>query len=161
MRAGDARAGSGGSRRLRDVGAAEGDVPLVGRERAGEDVQQRRLAGPVGADDADRLAGRHREIDAVRAASAPNMPADPDGREDRPLLPCADQPRVRHRLASTGAACLDRDVLVVGVLADDELEVERLPFGALRHWLPMIGVATTFGHWPLAPVRGCPTGVCT
>jgi hypothetical protein len=50
------------------------------------------------------------------------------------------------------------------VVADDQLEVERLPFGALRHWLPMIGVATMFGHGffaPVAPQCTVPTGVCT
>ena len=49
----------------RDVGAPEADAAAVGALRAGEDVQQRRLARAVGADDADRLAGPHGEVDAV------------------------------------------------------------------------------------------------
>ena len=40
----------------RDVAALEEDAPAIGAEAAGDDVQQCRLAGPVGSHDAERFA---------------------------------------------------------------------------------------------------------
>ncbi len=53
------------ARRARDVDAVEADRAGVGVEIAGDQVEQRRLAGAVRADDAERLAARDRQIDAV------------------------------------------------------------------------------------------------
>ncbi len=44
-------------RHLRQVGA-EPHLARIGRQRAGQQVQQRRLAGAVGADDADPVAAQ-------------------------------------------------------------------------------------------------------
>ncbi len=44
---------------------AKRTVPAVGPKRAGEDVQKRRLAGAVGADDADGVSLAQHEVDAV------------------------------------------------------------------------------------------------
>ncbi len=41
----------------------EADITLVGRQHAGQDLQQRRLARAVHADDGDAIAGRHRHGD--------------------------------------------------------------------------------------------------
>ena len=46
--------------------AVEGDLAGRGREGAGDDVDQRRLAGAVLADEADDLARRDAEVDAVQ-----------------------------------------------------------------------------------------------
>ena len=69
---GRSRAGSAGSPR-RGVTSAPRNAtePSDGRRRAREDVQQRRLAGAVGADDADGIAGPDREIDAVEDDQRP------------------------------------------------------------------------------------------
>ena len=48
-----------------DFGAVEEDPARIGRDRAGHDAEQGGLAGPVRSDDAERLAGREREIERV------------------------------------------------------------------------------------------------
>ncbi len=49
------------------------DRAAVGRQRAGEHVHQRRLAGAVVADEADALAGADGEVDAVERANGAEM----------------------------------------------------------------------------------------
>src|SRR5262249_45709380 len=52
---------------LRDpAGRLRVDAPAVGLERAGEDLEQRRLAGAVGPDDRDPLARLRGERDALQ-----------------------------------------------------------------------------------------------
>ena len=58
-----ARACGGGPR---DVAPSSRMAPRIGPERAGDQVEQRRLAGAVRADDAERVALGDGEIDAVR-----------------------------------------------------------------------------------------------
>ena len=57
-------------RQARDVPAAEADAPAVGGERARDEIEERRLAGPVGAHDAEELALLEREADVVDGADA-------------------------------------------------------------------------------------------
>ena len=73
VRAADAEPAAAARPQPGDVVAVEADGAGVGRERAGEDVEQGRLAGAVGADDADRLAGADARSRRRRApTSAPN-----------------------------------------------------------------------------------------
>jgi hypothetical protein len=57
----------GGVRHLRQVADRPGppDAPAVRRLEAGQDPEQRRLAGTVGADHADARSGVHSDVDAV------------------------------------------------------------------------------------------------
>src|SRR5207245_9154441 len=55
-------------RLLRDVVAAEEDVALVGRQQPADQVDERRLARAVGADEGEHLALLHAEVDAVHRA---------------------------------------------------------------------------------------------
>jgi len=61
----------------------EQHAPPVRSQCAGEDVEQRRLAGAVRADDADGLVGPDREIDAVEDDERPEPLPDADRGEDR------------------------------------------------------------------------------
>ena len=54
-------------------GAADGDAPAVGRESAREHLHEGRLARPVVADQADALAGRDGEVDALEGADGTEM----------------------------------------------------------------------------------------
>ena len=67
---------------LRHVAARQLDAARVRPQRAGEHVQQGRLACTVRADDADGLAGGDAEIDAVEHHERTEALADPDGGED-------------------------------------------------------------------------------
>ena len=75
------RAGGAGSG---DVRAAQAHAALVGPQRAGEHAQQRRLAGAVRPDDADRLAARPRRSRRRRApTSAPKRLRIPSAVDER------------------------------------------------------------------------------
>src|SRR5262245_35442921 len=74
----------------RDVGAVEADFPAVGVEIAGDQIEERGLAGAVGPDDADCLAARDAEIDGV-------------GRLDRAEGSGEAVDLEEHRRASAGA----------------------------------------------------------
>src|SRR5262249_6696736 len=50
----------------RYVAIVETDFTAIGSKAPGDQIEQRRLASTVGADDAKRLAGRDREIEIVR-----------------------------------------------------------------------------------------------
>src|SRR4051794_21718643 len=63
--AGDAHAGPLSHRHAFDAGAVHGDVAGVGPDHAGDQVEQRRLAGTVWADQADDLAWVQTERDVV------------------------------------------------------------------------------------------------
>ena len=53
------------------------DLPASGPHEAADDVEQRRLAGAVGADHADHLAGRDREGDVVERGEPAEAHGDP------------------------------------------------------------------------------------
>ncbi len=83
MRPADAAAAARRDVKPGDVLAGEGDAAAVGAERAGEHVEQRRLARAIGPDDADRLAGRHPEIDPGKHGERPEAFLEPCGGEQR------------------------------------------------------------------------------
>ncbi len=56
-----------------DIAAVEADFAGVGRKPAGDQIEERRLAGTVRTDDAERLALRDREIDISVATSEPKV----------------------------------------------------------------------------------------
>ena len=62
---------------------AQPDGPGGRRVRADQDAEQRRLAGPVGADDADGLVGADREVDAVEHHQRVEALVEPAGVEQR------------------------------------------------------------------------------
>src|SRR5688572_19844871 len=64
--------------RLRDVLSGEEDLAGIGRDFSHDQVEQRRLAGSVGADDPDGVTRSNGEIEAVR---------DDHGAEAFPELP--------------------------------------------------------------------------
>jgi len=76
-----ARAALGGAQ-PGHVLAAETDHAVVGPLRAGEHVQQRRLARAVGADDPDGVARRHVDRDAVEHDERAELAADVLGAEE-------------------------------------------------------------------------------
>ena len=83
-----------------DVLTAEKDLPRVGREHAGNQVEQRRLAGAVGADQAcDRALCdlQTRAVNGCHAAEALGDPGDADHRSSAAL-------RREGRAAGIGAA---------------------------------------------------------
>ncbi len=93
----------------RHVVALEGDGAGARRIGAGEHAEQRRLAGAVRADDADRLIGAHGEVDIVQHHKRAEMLVDAGGAEDRIVgqgvhdaVPPTDQPLYGWSLASTG-----------------------------------------------------------
>jgi len=65
-RAADADARNGMTRLTQDRAALEQDVASVGHVEAGKAVEERGLAGAIGADETDNLARRHVEGDAVQ-----------------------------------------------------------------------------------------------
>ena len=94
--------------------------------RADQDAEQRRLAGAVRADDADRLVGADREVDAVEHHKRVEALVESLGVEQRSsagALGVTFGPRrrsavVRHELGR------DRHVRIGGVLGDDVVELE-------------------------------------
>ncbi len=87
---GDAEAGDAMRRPSGDVVRTEADAAGIGRQVAREQVDERRLAGAVRADDAMDLARRQLEIDTVdgdEAAEAPRQSLDPEGRLKHPPAP--------------------------------------------------------------------------
>jgi hypothetical protein len=77
MGAHDAQPAALRRRQAGDVGAVEMDRAHRRRMGAGKHAEQRRLAGAVGADDADRLVGAQREIDRVKDHERVEALADP------------------------------------------------------------------------------------
>src|SRR5207302_8332608 len=67
-RARDTRADPLLHRLLRDVLTAEEDLALVGRQQPADQVDERRLAGAVGADEGEHLALLHAEVHAIPRA---------------------------------------------------------------------------------------------
>jgi hypothetical protein len=63
----------------RQLTAVELDFAGVGRQRAGDDFQQRRFAGAVGANEAVDLALDHVEIDALQSGHGAETLADSFG----------------------------------------------------------------------------------
>ena len=67
--------------------AVETHVAMARREIAGDDLHQRRLAGAVVAHQADHLAGRDLQVDAMQRADRAEFLADPRQLQNR--LPAA------------------------------------------------------------------------
>src|SRR3990170_6501855 len=67
----------------RHVPAEELDAPRRRRELAGDHVEERRLPGPVRAEDRPALAGANLEIDVANGFEAAEAPADPPQTEGR------------------------------------------------------------------------------
>ncbi len=74
--------GAGVGAQAGDVGAVDGDRAEV-RHEAGDRVDERRLAGPVRADQPDQLAGLDFEVDVDDGVHAPERHRDPAGGEER------------------------------------------------------------------------------
>ena len=83
VRAREAAPAPFGGRQGRHVLAAEAHPPGGRRKRADEHAEQGRLAGPVGADDADRFVGVDREIDGVEDHQRVEALVEPHGVEQR------------------------------------------------------------------------------
>jgi hypothetical protein len=78
---GDPR-GVGGARHERR--AVEQDLAGIGADDAGQDLDQRRLAGPVLAEQRQNLAPVELEVDGVAGERAAEALGDPAKRQDRP-----------------------------------------------------------------------------
>src|SRR5262249_45202268 len=83
----------------RHLAAVEGDAALVWREIARDAVEQRRLAGAVGADQAHQLSRLHLEIDTVDGGDAEEPLGQAPHLEERHYAPVA-VPRRRKRDSS-------------------------------------------------------------
>ena len=66
-----------------DVAAEQLDGARADREVAADEVEERRLAGPVRAEDRAALAGRDVEVDVAHGMEAAEPPADPPQAEGR------------------------------------------------------------------------------
>ena len=66
-----------------DVGACESDAACIGPVMSADDVDQRRLARAVRAEQADDLAVVHVEVDAVERTHAAERLAQPVQRKER------------------------------------------------------------------------------
>ena len=80
--------------------------PLVGEIDAGEDLEQRALAGAVAADDAEELARLHIEVDVAQRVLHLDGPALPEHVDEMALERRAAQ--VRQQEVLRDAADLDR-----------------------------------------------------
>ena len=69
----DAPMAQGLRRGARDGDAVEEDVATIGRVEAGDHVEERRLAGSVGAADAQHLARRHVETQLLHRRQGAEM----------------------------------------------------------------------------------------
>ena len=67
----------------RNVASEELDASLGGRELAGDDVEERRLAGAVRPEESTTLAGMDVEVDVMDGVDAPEAPADAAEADDR------------------------------------------------------------------------------
>src|SRR5205823_3909813 len=70
-------------RLVRHLAAEELHGALGGRELAGDEVEERRLAGPVRAENGATFARPHLQVDLGHGAQAAETPADPPQAEDR------------------------------------------------------------------------------
>ena len=108
--------------------AVEGDLAGRGREGAGDDVDQRRLAGAVLADEADDLARRDAEVDAMQHGHVAEALRDSADLEDRVHSVSGNAPRSEgprrgwsvHRTVGGDDVALDGDHLLGRRLAGDE-----------------------------------------
>ena len=110
---------------LGDVDAPEPDRPRGRLLRAGQDVEQRGLAGTVGPDDADGAAGLDREVHVVEDHETPIPLVDGASRQDRFAVPrwrrshgARQGLRIRQQLRRDGHVRVSR------VLAEHEVERE-------------------------------------
>jgi hypothetical protein len=83
MREGDAGAAARMRRQRSDVAAVEEDPPAIRAKPSGHQVERRRLAGAVRADDADRLVVADRQGEPVENQKAAERPRDLLEREER------------------------------------------------------------------------------
>ena len=83
MGAGEAATTALGGRQRGHVLTAQPDRSGGRRMRADQYAEQRRLAGPVGTDDADGFVGADREVDAVEHHQRVESLVDPFGFEQR------------------------------------------------------------------------------
>src|SRR5579862_380893 len=100
------------ARQPRNVTVEQQNSAAVGRKLAGDEVEQRRLAGPVGTDNQPALARLNREIDVLRDVQpAERLVQPPDGQRGHDFCPsivgCAGKLR---RFASRHAARVRRTV---------------------------------------------------
>jgi hypothetical protein len=85
-----------------DVGTIEQDAPAVGPHETGDDIEQSRLAGAVGADQAGDAAFRYFEtaiVDSVNAAERFTHMVDPD--HGAALAQCCDGENANHAVRLT------------------------------------------------------------
>ena len=130
------------------------DRPAVGAQRAGEHVQERRLAGAVGADDADGIAGpATAKSTPSRTVKRPEALADPTAAR----IGC----RFRRHYDRSYGTSFGVAPGSSGRSGSRRRRIERVLPVPLIHWPPRIGVGTTFGDGPRAPVRATPIGVST
>src|SRR6185437_17142665 len=78
-----AEPGNGARRAADQRGAEKGDIAAIDRKEIGDEVEERRLAGPVGADERGQAAFRNGEgdiVDGAQAAEGLAQPANLQGR---------------------------------------------------------------------------------
>ena len=98
----EAELGEPFGRKARDRPAVEQDLARVRGVEARDEIEERGLAGPVRADDADELVLVNREIDGVhgrQAAEAPGQAADLEQHHTVPNRPCG-----RKRISSSSTS---------------------------------------------------------
>ena len=109
----DAAGAPGGERVGRDVGAGDARAPARGRDRGREHADGRRLAGAVGPEQSERLAGRDLEVDALHGLDSPRVGLAKIAHVDRWMVGHESPP------VSSGRH-IDRSGFVNGVTDPDE-----------------------------------------
>ena len=108
-------------RTRRHVGAVEFDLARIRLKRAGEHAEQRRLAGAVGADDADRLVLAHRQADVVEHHKRSEALVDRACGEDRAVWQCVHEAVPGLSSSKSGACLPNRRSASAKVWSDQEL----------------------------------------
>ncbi len=108
----DAEPGAAIHRQIGDVLAVERDGADIGPDQAGDDVEAGGLAGAVGAEQPDRLAALHRDVDRAQHRPPPEALAEIEGGEaaivgDEPRRR-ASRRRWRSVAGSAAPACVRR-----------------------------------------------------
>ena len=136
-------------RQRRHVVALEADRAGAWRKGAGEHAEQRRLAGAVRADNADRLVGAHGEVDVVEHHKRAEALVDAGGGENRLLLRMRSRSDPRQRSISRCKAGAWRRPARSGRWRSRSRHSRAgiccLPWRP-THCVPMIGPGETLAH---------------
>ena len=118
--------------------------PSAGGNDPARTFNERRLAGPVGADDAYGFVGPNAEVDAVQHRKRAEALTEAGGVDNR----CVVRAHEPTRSAAVWPAAVTLGSLTFSMMTQSKAKAP-VP---LTHWPPRIGVATTLGTGPVPQV---------